>query len=264
MLEVRGLRFRREGRMVLEIPAFAVAEGQVVAIVGPNGAGKSTLLQAVGLLNRAQFDSYRFDGQQANLPRGGLVLRRKMAMVLQEPLLLDTTALENAASGLRLRGVERRVALERGAQWLERCGVGNLAGRLAHRLSGGEARRVSLARALALAPRLLLLDEPFSALDLLTRGDLVQDFRRLLRETSTAALLVTHDVTEMAELADRVAVLEGGRLAQEGTPAEVLANPGTSLVRKMSEVASRTAAALRDLATVSGAGEFPIGGGERS
>lgn len=167
-----------------------------------------------------------------------------MALVLQEALLLDTTVLENAASGLRLRGVGKEQARERAAHWLERLGIGHLAKRPSHQLSGGEAQRVSLARALAMEPRLLLLDEPFAPLDVLTKGGLLKDLRRMLAETSATAILVTHDVTEVAHLADRLAVLEAGRLVQEGAPREVFAAPRSELVRQMALLAADTTAAL--------------------
>jgi len=254
LLSVRGLNLNRGGRQVLTEIHLDVLEGELLAIVGPNGAGKSSLLQSLALLTPARFLSYAFAGRPLPLAGGrpsradGLALRRQLAVVFQEPLLLDATALENAASGLKLRGVNRKEALKRASAWLDRLGVGHLAGRHARELSGGEAQRVSLARALALSPRLLMLDEPFSPLDALTRSALLHDLRGMLAETGTTALLVTHDVTELAHLADRVLVLEAGRIVQAGTPAEVLAEPRTDLVRQMAAIARQTAAALTPLA----------------
>jgi len=248
MLEFAGLRLQRGGRLLLDVPHLAVHRGEVLAVVGPNGAGKSSLLLSLALLVPANFDRYAFDGRVALLPGDALALRRQMAMVFQEPLLLHTTALANAAEGLRLRGVDRTMAVARATTWLDRLGVGHLAHRSSRELSGGEAQRVSLARALALTPRLLLLDEPFAALDVLTRGDLLRDLRLLLRESGTTALLVTHDVGEVARLADRVAVLEAGRLVQLDTPGAVLAAPATPMVQRMAESAREMAEALGPLA----------------
>lgn len=244
MLEVQALRVMRGGHTVIDLPHFAVREGEVLAVAGPNGSGKSSLLLALALLLPAQFRRYSFGGRPASLPADNLSLRRQMALVLQEALLLDTTVLENAASGLRLRGMPKQQARDKAAHWLERLGVGHLASRSSYQLSGGEAQRVSLARALAMEPRLLLLDEPFAPLDVLTKGRLLKDLRRMLAETGSTAILVTHDVTEVAHLADRLAVLEAGQLVQEGTPREVFSAPGSELVRQMALLAADTTAAL--------------------
>ncbi len=248
MLEVEGLRLVRGRRLVLEIPRFRVERGEVLAVVGPNGAGKSSLLQSVGLLVPATFERYRFDGRAVQLPAESLSLRRQMAMVMQDALLLDGSVLANAAMGLRLRGVGRAEAYRRARVWLERLGADHLAERHAWELSGGEAQRVSLARALAVAPRLLMLDEPFGSLDVLTRAALLKDLRPLLQEAGTTTLLVTHDVTEVATLADRMVVLEQGRLVQEGAPQEVFASPQSAMVQRMARMAAETAAALAPLA----------------
>jgi tungstate transport system ATP-binding protein len=236
LVAVDGLRLIRGHRTILDIESITVEQGEVLAVIGPNGAGKSSLLQSLNLLVSAAFRSYRFDGAPVKVPGDALTLRRQMAYVFQEPLLLDTTVLGNAAQGLRLRGLPAREARDRAERWLKRLGVGHLSGRHARGLSGGEAQRVSLARALALGPKLLLLDEPFGALDALTRSALLTDLRPLLQEAGTTTLLVTHDVAEVARLSDRVAVLEEGRLVQLGTPREVLADPRTALVRHMVEL----------------------------
>lgn len=232
MLAAYGLRVFREGRPVLEVPELEVAEGEVLAVIGPNGAGKSTLLQALALLLPAEME-YHFAGRRARLPREALALRRQMAVVFQEPLLLDATVLDNVALPLRLRGVPRREAVRRAALWLERLGVAGLAGRHGRHLSGGEARRVNLARALVAEPRVLFLDEPLASLDVITRGDLLRDLRPLLRSAGVTALFVTHDFTEIPAVADRVAVLRQGRLAQVGTPREVFTRPADGEVARL-------------------------------
>jgi tungstate transport system ATP-binding protein len=227
-LSARGLIVRRGARAVVDVPALDVGPGEALAIIGPNGAGKTTLLLQLALLERPSAGEVLFEGATA---RGReLALRRRMAVVLQEPLLLDRTALDNVETGLRLRGVPRGERRQRATRWLERFGVGALAERSSRTLSGGEAQRVSLARAFALEPEVLLLDEPFSALDSPTRAAITDDLAAALADTRTTTVLVTHDHDEAARIADRVAVLIGGRIHQSGTPADVFGAPADEAV----------------------------------
>ncbi len=222
-LAARGLAVRRGGRIVVDVPALDVPAGGVYAIIGPNGAGKSTLLLQLALLERPDAGEVLFEGQPA---RGReLALRRRMAVVFQEPLLLDRGVAANVEAGLALRGVPRDVRRERAAHWLGRFGVAELAGRSSRTLSGGEAQRVSLARAFALEPEVLFLDEPFSALDQPTRTALIEDLAAALASTRLTTLLVTHDHDEAARLGDVVAVMMHGRIKQSGAPAEVFSAP---------------------------------------
>jgi tungstate transport system ATP-binding protein len=148
-----------------------------------------------------------------------------MASVFQEPLLLNASVYDNAALGLRLRGLDRRSIERRVQPWLERLGIDHLVRRRARSLSGGEAQRTSLARALALDPEILFLDEPFSPLDPPTREGLLLDLERILRETGITTVFVTHDRDEAFMFGDRVAVLIGGKLLQTGPTTEVFAHP---------------------------------------
>ena len=211
VLRLRGVTVRYGDRIVLDLPELSVATGEVVAVMGPNGAGKSTLLHVAALLQRPQCGEVWILGERA-LPRTSRRLRRSTAMVLQEPLLFDVSVLANAASGLRFRGVRRQEAERRARQWLAQFGIDHLAARNARTLSGGEAQRTSLARAFAVEPRLLLLDEPFAALDPATREALVPELADRLRKTRTAAVIVTHDAAEARALADRVLTLAHGRV----------------------------------------------------
>jgi tungstate transport system ATP-binding protein len=213
VLRLCEVTVRYGDRIVLDLPELSVATGEVVAIMGPNGAGKSTLLHVAALLQRPQSGEVWITGERA-APRTARRLRRSTAMVLQEPLLFDVSVLANAASGLGFRGVRRQEAERRARQWLAQFGVGHLAPRNARTLSGGEAQRTSLARAFAVEPRLLLLDEPFAALDATTREALVPELAARLRETRTAAVIVTHDAAEARALADRLLVLIDGCIAQ--------------------------------------------------
>ena len=157
----------------------------------------------------------RFRGE-AVTPAQGLAVRRRMASVFQEPLLADATVFDNAAMGLHFRGIPRAAVRPRVRAWLERFGIAALADRQARTLSGGEAQRVALARALVVEPELLLLDEPFAALDQPTRETLIQDLRGVLRADRVTTVLVTHHRGEALALGDRLAVLIGGRILQVG------------------------------------------------
>jgi len=213
VLRLCGVTVSYGRRVVLDLPELTVGPGEVLAIMGPNGAGKSTLLHVAALLLRPQFGEVWIAGERATR-RSARSLRRRTAMVLQEPLLFDVSVVANAASGLRFRGVRRGDAEQRARQWLEQFGVGHLATRNARTLSGGEAQRVSLARAFAVGPELLVLDEPFAALDAETREILVPELAVQLRATQTAAVMVTHDATDAGVLADRLVVLVDGRIVR--------------------------------------------------
>jgi tungstate transport system ATP-binding protein len=206
---------------------LAVARGQVVALCGPNGAGKSTLLRVLGLLERATEGEVRLDGRAVGWGRDLLPARRRFASVFQEPLLADTTVEKNVTLGLTLRRTPGGEARRRAARWMSRLGISQLAGRQARTLSGGEAQRTSLARAFAVEPDVLLLDEPFSALDPPTREDLLRDLQRILRETAVTTVFVTHDRSEALRVGDRVGVILAGRLAQLDTPEVVFGRPAS-------------------------------------
>jgi tungstate transport system ATP-binding protein len=223
VVALHGIRVVRGGRTVLDVPELAVDRGQVLSVIGPNGAGKSTLLRVMALLETPTAGSVRFQGERVG-PADGLAIRRRMASVFQEPLLTDTTVRDNVALGLRFRGVARDRTAPRVAEWLEQLGIAHLAARQARTLSGGEAQRTALARALVLEPELLLMDEPFSALDQPTREALIEDLGRILRRRRVTVALVTHDRGEARALGDRVAVLLG-RLLQVDEAGQVFRAP---------------------------------------
>lgn len=220
ILEVSNLQFMRGKQQVLDIKNFGLHEREIIALIGPNGAGKSTLLQIMALLLKPTRGIVTYRGVAVN-SRNALAIRRRMAVVFQEPLLLNTTVYENVATGLKLRGVPQGEMKKRVDRWLELLGIAHLAGRRSHQLSGGEAQRVSLARAFALEPDVLFLDEPFSALDFPTRLSLLNELDRLLKDTGIATIFVTHDFSEVPYLTDRVAVLKNGHLVKTGTFEEV-------------------------------------------
>ena len=222
--EVRGLRVRRGPVFTLEISRLSVAAGETLAVLGLNGAGKSTLLEVLALLLRPDEGEVRVLGEATRSGPDAQRLRRRLGLALQDPLLLAGTVLDNVALPLRLRAVPRNEGRRRALAGLARFDVAHLAGRSSRGLSGGEARRVSLARALVTEPDLLLLDEPFSALDPPTRDALLRDFQKAI-PPGTAVVLVTHDRLEALGLGHQVAVLQGGRVLQWGPAQEVFRSP---------------------------------------
>ncbi|WP_231905267.1 MULTISPECIES: ABC transporter permease [Streptomycetaceae] len=223
------LRARVTGHTAVELDAPA---GTTIAVVGPNGAGKTTLLRALlGLTPRATAESLALGTTRAEaLPPH----RRRVAWVPQDGALFPhLSALANTAYGLRAQGVPRRRARAEAQAWLDRLGVGHLAGARPGRLSGGQAQRVALARALAARPRLLLLDEPLAALDQTTRSRVRHALREHLAGFPGVCLIVTHDPVEAVSLADRVLVLQDGRAVQYAPCAEVARHPRSPWVARM-------------------------------
>jgi len=231
VLGLRDVRLEYAAGFALEVSALDVVTGEVLAVIGPNGSGKSTLLRVLGLLERPTRGQVLVAGRPVDA-RDALAERRRMATVFQEPLLADTTVIGNVTLGLGFRGVPAAAAARRATGWLERFGVGALAERAARTLSGGEAQRVALARALVLEPDVLLLDEPFAGLDQPTRTALLGDLGAVLRQDRITTVLVTHDRGEALALADRVAVLMGGRVQQLAPTAEVFQAPASEAVAR--------------------------------
>ena len=222
LLELRDVAVVAGGRTILGLDHLALAPGETLCVLGANGAGKSTLLRVAGGLRTPARGELRLDGVPATAPQ----IRAVTAAVLQRPLLRrGATARTNVETGLRFARVPREERRRRTDEWLVRLDLAGLADRRASALSGGEAQRVSIARALVLAPRILLLDEPFSALDAPTRAELLADLRDVLASIGAASLLVTHDRHEAAAIADRVAILHAGELRAARADGSVLEHP---------------------------------------
>lgn len=218
-----GLRKSYRRRLVLDVDRFAVARGETHAVLGPSGSGKSTLLRIVGLLERPDTGQVRIDGEAVDVRDRRR--RMDMAAVFQRPYLFNGTVADNVAYGLRLRHVPRHEQRERIDAALSQVGLAKMGGASALTLSGGEAQRVSLARALVLDPRLLFLDEPLANLDPLIKQQLESDFSRILRESGVTTVYVTHDQDEAMVVADRVSVMLEGRLVHTGTIDDVMSLP---------------------------------------
>ncbi|MEU1266180.1 ABC transporter ATP-binding protein [Streptomyces cellulosae] len=211
--------------------ALTAAPGDVVALLGPNGAGKTTALRALAGLSPLTGGHLRLDGTDlAHTPPES----RPVGVVFQDYLLFPhLTALDNVAFGPRCRGAGRSEARRQAAAWLERMGLAQHLGAKPKRLSGGQAQRVALARALATDPRLLLLDEPLAALDARTRLEVRAQLRRHLSAFEAVAVLVTHDPLDAMVLADRLVVVEHGRVVQEGAPADIARHPRTEYIAQL-------------------------------
>jgi tungstate transport system ATP-binding protein len=219
-MAAENLRLSRAGQEVFHIDNLALHEGEVLALVGPNGAGKTSLLLTLALLQPPTSGSLTYNGVAAG--NGNLLpLRRRMAVVFQDALLLDTTVFRNITVPLRIRGVPKDQTAHRATKWLDRFGIAHLSTRRARGLSGGEAQRASLARAFALEPEFLFLDEPLGALDYPTRKALLSELGQVLRDMKMTTLFVTHDFTEIPHLASMAAVLYEGHIVKYGTVREV-------------------------------------------
>ncbi|MFA4884479.1 MAG: ABC transporter ATP-binding protein [Desulfotomaculaceae bacterium] len=223
------IKISRGKNQVLDIEQFRLKTGEVMALLGVNGSGKSTLVQALALLLKTDSGKVFILGEEVT-PKKELSLRRKMAVVFQEPLLLDTTVYKNVASGLLLRGFQSADIDRRVREWLAHLGIESLASRQARFLSGGESQRVSLARAFAVEPEVLFMDEPFSALDYPTKRTLITELSDILKTTRIATVLVTHDPSEIPLIARSVTVLHRGKIAQYGDLKEIQTRPANETV----------------------------------
>lgn len=217
--------------------AFAAAPGRVLGVLGPNGAGKTTLLHALAGLIPVSAGRITLGGQVLDDAASGAFTQaahRPVGFVFQDYRLFPhLSVLDNVAFSPRSRGLGKAAARAEAQHWLTRLGLAELASRKPAALSGGQAQRVALGRALAGRPLLLLLDEPLSALDARTRLDVQAELRRHLADFAGPCLLVTHDPLEALVLADRLLVLEDGRIVQEGTPAQVARRPATEYVARL-------------------------------
>jgi len=229
MIQISDLVVQRNGLDVLRVDSLDLQRGETLTVVGPNGAGKSTLLLALARLVWPSHGDILYDGKSLK-DWDELVYRRKVSFVFQAPLLMDMTVEQNVALGLKFRGIQKEETRARAGKWMKQLGVESLSKRRAGQLSGGEAQRVSLARALVLEPELLLLDEPFSALDPPTRAKLLDDLSALLTENQRTAVFVTHNLGEAAKLSHRIAVIVGGVLRQVGTARQIKSQPADETV----------------------------------
>lgn len=229
MIQIRGLLVQHKKRDVLRVESLDIQSGETLTVVGPNGAGKSTLLLTLARLLKPSEGDILYDGKSLN-QWDELEYRRRISFVFQSPLLMDMTVEQNVALGLKFRGTPKEETRERTWKWMKQLGVESLAKRRAGQLSGGEAQRVSLARAFVLEPELLLLDEPFAALDPPTHAKLLEDLSTILKQDHRTAVFVTHNLGEAAKVSHRIAVIVGGVLRQVGTSKQIKSRPADETV----------------------------------
>lgn len=225
ILSVRGLKVMRGGAEVLDVRSLDVFEGEFLSLIGGNGAGKSTLLLSLTGLLKASEGEIRFRGNALSCSKDMLSLRRKITVVFQESLLFDTTVFDNVASGLKFHGFPREKIRPAVEEYLSLFGISHLSGRSARKLSGGESQRTSLARAFALQPEAIFLDEPFASLDPLTKESLIEDLNSVMRKKGITGVMATHDRMDALRLSDRIAVMDKGSIVQIGDAATVMNRP---------------------------------------
>ena len=226
IIKVAGLTHTYGERGVLQDLNLSIGKGEVFALIGPTGAGKTTLLRIIDLLEVPGAGEIYFDGKC--IPRSGkqrLEIRRRMSFIHQKPQVFNLSVYDNVACGLRWRGEKRNRIAEKVEHILEMVGLEGYRNRNARTLSGGEAQRVALARSLVLEPEVLLLDEPTANLDPVSTDKIEQLISYIARQHNTTMLMATHDMSQGQQLADRIGVLLGGRLAQMGNAADIFRSP---------------------------------------
>lgn len=250
LLSVSGLtkRFSRGGKAFAALDGvdFAIAPGETLALVGPSGSGKSTVARCILRLVEPDAGEIRFEGQDLLALRGAALrsMRARLQMVFQDPLAAfnpRATVARLINDPLRIHDVARRAERPAAiASLLERVGLSpDLATRHVHEISGGQRQRVAIARAIATKPRLIVLDEAVSALDVSVRADVLKLLKALQDEDGLAYLFITHDLGVVRAVADRVAVMDAGRIVEQGVPSQIIGAPSSATARALVAAAPR-------------------------
>lgn len=216
VFELRNVVLRRGSHFRLEIPELSIERGKCYSLVGQNGTGKSSLISVLGLLDRVDEGVVLFEGKDILGMNGALLgVRRRIGMVMQEPLMLRGTVFDNISFGLKLRGWTRERTIGRATQCAATVGLEGSLRRKARELSGGEVRRVAIARAIAYYPDLLLLDEPTSSIDKQNAVLIEELIRNILSQNGATVVMTTHDEKQARRMADEILLLEDGRIVKE-------------------------------------------------
>jgi putative spermidine/putrescine transport system ATP-binding protein len=243
MLQIDAITKTYQGTPAVKDASFTVARGELVCLLGPSGCGKSTLLRIISGLTDCDSGSVKIEGVDMTATQAN---RRPTAMVFQSHALWShMTVAQNVGFGLRVRGLPKAEIAAKTAAVLDLVGLGAFAKRLPAELSGGQAQRVALARCLVVEPKVLLMDEPFSALDAHLRKGLREELKALQGRLDLTTIFVTHDQEEAMELADRIVVMQGGRVEQVGPPGALYQNPSTLGVAQFIGAMNTCTTALR-------------------
>lgn len=227
ILEVNDLTWKIGTKQILTIDELKIYNNDHIALIGPNGSGKSSLLKMLAFLEKPTTGEVTINID--NTHQSILEKRRQMAIVFQEPLLLNMSVYDNIAYGLKIRGKKNQIK-DKVQYWLERLKIQHLKNRHPKNLSGGEAQRISIARAMALEPKILFLDEPFSSLDAPSKAQLLEELSQIIKETNTTSVFITHDFSDIPFMADKVIVLVQGKITQQGSMEDIFYQPATDEV----------------------------------
>ncbi|WP_280768696.1 ATP-binding cassette domain-containing protein [Salipaludibacillus daqingensis] len=229
-LEYRKFICEKSNETIVRLDHLSLNEGDVIGIMGENGAGKSTLLKALSLLEPPHQGEMIYKGKPVNIDNAPLHMRREWACVFQHDYRFVGSVYDNVEIGLKLRKMSKTERHKKVYSWLERFHIAHLATKKAHLLSGGEAQRMNLARAFVLEPRLLFLDEPFSALDFPTKMVLLEELQKILQDTKTTTFLISHDLIEVEHLASHLLYIHKGTAADQGKIERVFQSPSSHLL----------------------------------
>ncbi|WP_078428206.1 ATP-binding cassette domain-containing protein [Alkalihalobacterium alkalinitrilicum] len=225
ILQLKDVKVQANQQTLLNVPDFALVSGDILGVIGPNGAGKSTLLKVLSFLQAPTVGTVYYKGEEKEVQTFSLEMRRRFAVAMQQSLLFDSTVYHNVAIGLKLRKEPKKEINKKVTYWLDMFNISHLAKKNAKTLSGGEAQRVNLARALILEPEVIFLDEPFSALDFPTKAQLIQDFKEIMKQTNTTTFFVSHDLIEIKQLTRSLCVMLNGEVKQYGKTNKVIDAP---------------------------------------
>ena len=235
LLQLKDIKYSPQGQTILSVPELSLNKGIVLGVMGPNGAGKSTLLKIMAMLEEPTEGTIFYHGNEVSQQTFTLGQRRNFAIAMQQSLLLSTSVYQNVAIGLKLRNFPKNLIRERVDFWLEKFRIAHLAKKHASVLSGGEAQRVNLARAMVLEPEVLFLDEPFSALDYPTKVKLLKDMKEIIQLTRTTTIFISHDMLETKYLTDTLLILQNGEVKQIGPTNEVISAPNEATADFLNE-----------------------------
>jgi len=230
VLTAEDIRFQYNSDFVLDVPRIELFPGEITGMIGPNGSGKSTLIKVLSFLEKTEQGRIAVEGANITEGSNSLALRRGLAVVFQDPLLFSRSVWENVAAPLKFRKEPNTKIREKVDYWLSKLQIKHLADRSARNISGGEAQRVSLARALVTEPKVFFMDEPFANLDQPTKENLMHQLRGVIAESKVAVLFVTQDREEAAVFSDTLGVMRAGRIVQMGTPVEIFTRPASAFI----------------------------------